>query len=126
MAGKFSAAEIERYKVGDTVYLDDTAFEITNIGLFDKELRDPTLYYPVFRAESKERFEQLLRLDERNAAFFAAEEQEPEKTVSAADNPAYKIGVRVYLDDKPYEITRKRRLECGADGPLIKNPTPVW
>ena len=68
------AAEIERYKVGDTVYLDDTAFEITNIGLFDIELRDPTLYYPVFRAESKERFEQLLKLDSRNAAvtqFFA-------------------------------------------------------
>ena len=54
------------FKVGDTVYLDDTAFEITNIGLFDVELRDPTLVYPVFRAESKERLMELLHHDERN------------------------------------------------------------
>ena len=54
------------FKVGDTVYLDDTAFEITNIGLFDVELRDPALAYPVFRAESKERLMELLHHDERN------------------------------------------------------------
>ena len=54
------------FNVGDTVYLDDTAFEITNIGLFDVELRDPTLAYPVFRAESKERLMELLHHDERN------------------------------------------------------------
>ncbi|MGM9600733.1 MAG: DEAD/DEAH box helicase, partial [Faecousia sp.] len=45
------------YQVGDTVYLDDTAFEITSIGLFDVQLRDPALPIPIFRAESKERFE---------------------------------------------------------------------
>ena len=54
------------FNVGDTVYLDDTAFEITNIGLFDVELRDPALAYPVFRAESKERLMELLHHDERN------------------------------------------------------------
>ena len=54
------------FKVGDTVYLDDTAFEIASIGLFDVELRDPTLAYPVFRAESKERLMELLHHDERN------------------------------------------------------------
>ncbi len=54
------------YKVGDTVYLEDTLYEITNIGLFDVQLRDPSLAYPVFRAESKEHFADMLRLDQRN------------------------------------------------------------
>ena len=120
--GSLPSPEALRYNVGDTVYLDDTAFEITNIGLFDVELRDPSLYYLVFRAESKERFEQLLRLDERNATFFAAEEKEPEKAASAADNPAYKIGVRVYLDDKPYEITQKDEWAVGLMDRSVKNP----
>lgn len=57
------------YHLGDTVYLDDTAFEITEIRDNEVQLRDPTLYYPIFRAESKERFEQLLRLDSRNGAI---------------------------------------------------------
>ena len=54
------------YKVGDTVYLNNTAFEITDIGLSDVQLRDPALPIPLFRAESKENFERLLRLDPRN------------------------------------------------------------
>ena len=58
------------FKVGDTVYLDDTAFEITNIGLFDVELRDPTLAYPIFRAESKERLMEQLHHDERNQSIL--------------------------------------------------------
>ena len=37
------------FEIGDRVYLDDTAFEIANIGLFDVQLRDPTLAYPIFR-----------------------------------------------------------------------------
>lgn len=57
---------IQPYKVGDTVYLDGTAFEINAIRDFDVELRDPTLFYPVFRAESKERFETALYQDTRN------------------------------------------------------------
>ena len=59
------------YSVGDTVYLDNKPFEITKVGLFDVHLRDPSLAYPVFRAESKERLEVLLRQDERNAHLFA-------------------------------------------------------
>ena len=57
------------YAVGDTVYLDNTPFEITEIGALNVQLRDPALRYPVFRAESRENFEQLLRRDERNAAM---------------------------------------------------------
>ena len=57
------------YAVGDTVYLDNTPFEITEVGALNVQLRDPALRYPVFRAESRENFERLLRTDERNAAI---------------------------------------------------------
>ncbi|MCD8013472.1 MAG: SNF2-related protein [Lachnospiraceae bacterium] len=51
------------YHAGDTVYLEDgKPFVIESIGTFDVQLRDPTLRYPVFRAESRENF---LRLMER-------------------------------------------------------------
>lgn len=54
------------YQVGDTVYLENTAYQITDIGFFDVQLRDPSLLYPVFRSESKERFADLLQRDPRN------------------------------------------------------------
>ena len=57
------------YAVGDTVYLDNTPFEITEVGALNVQLRDPALCYPVFRAESRENFERLLRRDERNVAI---------------------------------------------------------
>ena len=71
------------YQVGDTVYLDNTAFTITNIGLFDIQLQDPTLSYPIFRSESKETFERLLRRDERNLPIT---DYLPISEISAADN----------------------------------------
>ena len=42
------------YSVGDTVYLDNKPFEITEVGLFDVHLRDPSQTYPIFRVEGKE------------------------------------------------------------------------
>ena len=70
-----SAAILHPYKVGDTVYLDNKPFEITGIGSSDVQLRDPVLSYPIFRAESRENFESLLRRDSRNGPiteFLAA------------------------------------------------------
>lgn len=58
--------DLTPYHVGDTVYLDNTAFEITAIRDFDVELRDPTQAYPIFRAENKSRFEIMLYQDPRN------------------------------------------------------------
>ena len=58
------------YDVGDVVYIDDTAFRITEIRESSVELLDPTLLYPVFRAENRETFHHLLEQDERNAAFY--------------------------------------------------------
>ena len=57
------------YQAGDTVYLDDKPFTITEVGLFDVHLEDPSLRFPVSRAEGKERFERLLRQDSRNGAI---------------------------------------------------------
>ena len=54
------------YQVGDTVYLDDKPFTITEVGLFDVHLNDPSQRFPVSRAEGKEQFERLLRRDSRN------------------------------------------------------------
>ncbi len=80
------------FKVGDTVYLDNTAFEITNIGLFDVQLRDPSMAYPIFRSESKERLERLMQLDPRNTPV--EEETVSEQTVLEGE-PTYKVGDHV-------------------------------
>ncbi len=48
------------YKVGDTVTIEGTEFIIENISDREVQLRDPTLFYPIFRAESRENFERLL------------------------------------------------------------------
>lgn len=54
------------YQVGDTVYLEGTAYEITNIGMFDVELRDPSQRYPIFHVENKDRLAVMLQRDSRN------------------------------------------------------------
>ena len=54
------------YQVGDIVYIENTEYDITNISDFEVQLLDPTMIYPIFRAENREYFEQLLRLDSRN------------------------------------------------------------
>ncbi len=54
------------YQVGDTVYLDDTAFVVEEIRDREVQLRDPSLLYPIFRAENRARFENMLSEDERN------------------------------------------------------------
>ena len=51
-----------------TVYLDDTAFLVEQITDREVQLRDPSLLYPIFRAESRENFEKMLSQDERNHA----------------------------------------------------------
>ncbi len=49
------------YAVGDTVYLEDgKPFIFTEITDTSVQLQDPTLFYPIFRAESRESFERLM------------------------------------------------------------------
>ena len=59
---------VPAYQKGDTVYLEGSPYEITRVSAYHVELLPPGLAYPVFRSESKERFEQLLAHDERNAS----------------------------------------------------------
>ena len=73
------------YQVGDTVYLDNKPFEITDIRDFHVELRDPSLLYPVSRLENRDNFTQLLAQDERNSAFIPAEPKQ-EQTAAVQTN----------------------------------------
>ena len=90
------------YSVGDTVYLEDgKPFIIENIGLFDISLRDPTLLYPISRAESRESFARLM---ER----YPQPEQAPthtEETVTVypgdKNNLPYDVEIRTLRFDEP-------------------------
>lgn len=57
------------YQVGDSVYLEDTLFQITGLHGDEVELLDPALAYPIFRSERVETFERLLRQNLRNGAI---------------------------------------------------------
>lgn len=70
------------YDVGDVVYIDDIAFRITEIRESSVELLDPTLVYPIFRAENRDTFHHLLEQDERNAPYMPSM---PYRTVTEAN-----------------------------------------
>ena len=90
------------YSVGDTVYLEDgKPFIIERIGLFDISLRDPSLLYPISRAESRESFARLM---ER----YPQPEQAPaytEETVAVypgdKNNLPYDVEIRTLRFDEP-------------------------
>ena len=58
------------YNVGDIVYLDDLAHRITELRDDTVQLLPTGMSYPIYRAESWERFEQLLREDNRNDFYI--------------------------------------------------------
>ena len=57
------------YHVGDTVYLENQEYQITELREDTVQLLPSGMSYPIFRAESQERFETLLRADTRNEAI---------------------------------------------------------
>ena len=57
------------YHVGDMVYLDNQEYQITELREDTVQLIPSGMAYPIFRAESQERFETLLRADTRNEAI---------------------------------------------------------
>ena len=57
------------YAVGDTVYIEDDAYQITELQEDTVQLLPTGMVYPIYRAERKEQFEQLLRADRRNAYY---------------------------------------------------------
>lgn len=56
------------YHMGDTVYLDNQEYRITELREDSVQLLPQGIAYPVFREESRERFEELIRMDSRNGA----------------------------------------------------------
>ena len=90
------------YSVGDTVYLENgKPFIIESIGVFDITLSDPTLFYPISRAESRESFARLM---ER----YPQPEKEPaytEETVAVypgdKNNLPYDVEIRTLRFDDP-------------------------
>ena len=57
------------YHEGDTVYLDNQEYQISELREGTVQLLPSNMAYPIFRAESRERFETLLRADTRNEAI---------------------------------------------------------
>ena len=93
------------YSVGDTVYLEDgKPFIIERIGLFDISLRDPSLLYPISRAESRESFARLMERYPQPEKTATENTSVPEKE----PKPAYtEETVAVYPGDKnnlPYDV----------------------
>ena len=90
------------YSVGDTVYLENgKPYIIESIGVFDITLSDPTLFYPISRAESRESFARLM---ER----YPQPEQAPtytEETVAVypgdKNNLPYDVEIRTLRFDEP-------------------------
>ena len=66
------------YHVGDTVYLENQEYRITELREDTVQLLPTGMSYPIYRAESRERFEQLLREDTRNEATTAPQPLNPE------------------------------------------------
>ena len=93
------------YSVGDTVYLENgKPYIIENIGVFDITLSDPTLFYPISRAESRESFARLMERYPQPEKTAAENTAVPEKE----PKPAYtEETVAVYPGDKnnlPYDV----------------------
>ena len=93
------------YSVGDTVYLENgKPYIIESVGIFDITLSDPTLFYPISRAESRESFARLMERYPQTKKTAAENTAIPEKE----PKPAYtEETVAVYPGDKnnlPYDV----------------------
>ena len=90
------------YSVGDTVYLEDgKPFIIESIGLFDISLRDPSLRYPVSRAESRESFARLVERYPQPEQAPAYTEQTVAVYPADQNNLPYDVEIRTLRFDEP-------------------------
>ena len=111
------------YSVGDTVYLENgKPYIIESIGIFDITLSDPTLFYPISRAESRESFARLMERypqPEKTAAENTAVPEKEPKTAYTEET------VAVYPGDKnnlPYDVEIRT---LRFDEPEIDPPAPL-
>ena len=90
------------YSVGDTVYLEDgKPFIIERIGLFDISLRDPTLFYPISRAESRESFARLMERYPQPGKEPAYTEETVAVYPGDKNNLPYDVEIRTLRFDEP-------------------------
>ena len=90
------------YSVGDTVYLEDgKPFIIERIGLFDISLRDPTLFYPISRAESRESFARLMERYPQPGRAPAYTEETVAVYPGDKSNLPYDVEIRTLRFDEP-------------------------
>ena len=90
------------YSVGDTVYLEDgKPFIIERIGLFDISLRDPSLLYPISRAESRESFARLMERYPQSERAPAYTEETVAVYPGDKNNLPYDVEIRTLRFDEP-------------------------
>ena len=112
------------YSVGDTVYLENgKPYIIESVGVFDITLSDPTLFYPISRAESRESFARLMERYPQPEKTAAENTAVPEKE----PKPAYtEETVAVYPGDKnnlPYDVEiRTLRFDAPEHDPPSAEP----
>ena len=116
--GAASAGREIPYKVGDTVYLDDKSFVITQIGHFNVQLQDPSQAYPIFRSESHESLARLLAQDERNAGMPAPQSVRDKGTALTSEPVAIYPAAENGL---PYDVVVER---LHAESPEHDAPFP--
>ena len=125
------------YSVGDTVYLENgKPYIIESVGVFDITLSDPTLFYPISRAESRENFARLMERypqPEKTAVEnTAVPEKEPnhtytEETVAVypadKNNLPYDVEIRTLRFDEPehdpFVMSEEERLVLEHEGRAV-------
>ena len=109
--------EAADHQVGDTVYIEGTAYEVTEIGMFDVELRDTSQEYPIFRVENKERLNDMLRRDSGNTAQPATDAKKPEFMETEVVQEGADIQEIPVSEPQNFKITD---IHLGEGGPKAK------
>ena len=90
------------YSVGDTVYLEyGKPYIIESIGIFDITLSDPTLFYPISRAESRESFARLMERYPQPGKEPAYTEETVAVYPGDKNNLPYDVEIRTLRFDEP-------------------------
>ena len=90
------------YSVGDTVYLENgKPYIIESIGVFDITLSDPTLFYPISRAESRESFARLMERYPQPGKEPAYTEETVAVYPGDKNNLPYDVEIRTLRFDEP-------------------------
>ena len=89
--------EKQEYKIGDTVTIEGTEFIIEGISDREVQLRDPKLFYPIFRAESRENFERLLAEETENT-LSEPKKQSPAKLAEPQIDKSNAVNFRITDD----------------------------